>query len=179
MAKRGIKNNGRSAPKRRLGLGVFVGIFIGFGAAIAVTFYVNRATQEIGDNHDVVKSSINSTAESVEEEVEFDFYKLLPEGDRASDSVTLGDGATQAKNNTVYFIQVAALSHAREADNLKARLAMSGFESRIQSFETVSGKLFHRVRIGPYQDAGEVVKIKAELAEFNFDVTVIKVTNDN
>jgi cell division protein FtsN len=143
-------------------------------------FYVNRATQEIGDNHDVVKSSINSKAQSVEEEeVEFDFYKLLPEGDRASDSVTLGDGATQAKNNTVYFIQVAALSHAREADNLKARLAMSGFESRIQSFETVSGKLFHRVRIGPYQDAGEVVKIKAELAEFNFDVTVIKVTNDN
>ena len=64
MAKRGIKNNGRSAPKRRLGLGVFVGIFIGLGAAIAVTFYVNRATQEIGDNHDVVKSSINSKAES-------------------------------------------------------------------------------------------------------------------
>ncbi len=36
-----------------------------------------------------------------------------------------------------------------------------------------------RVRIGPYQEASDVDKIKIDLAEFNFDVTVIKVTNNN
>ena len=178
MVKRGIKNSG-AAPKRRLGLGVFLGLFIGLGVAIAVTFYVNRAAQEIGDNHDVINSIVKSKTQRAEEQVEFDFYKLLPGGDGTSEPLRENNNAAKPQDSTIFFIQIAALSNAREADNLKARLAMNGFESRIQSVETVDGRLLHRVRIGPYQEASDVDKIKIDLAEFNFDVTVIKVTNNN
>ncbi|MDA1332326.1 MAG: SPOR domain-containing protein [Proteobacteria bacterium] len=173
MVKRGIINSGSGAPKRRLALGVFLGILIGLGVAIAVTFYVNRAT------HDVIDSSGQSKTEAAEEEVEFTFYDVLLEGDRASDPIGEDGDGERTQRSTIFFIQVAALSNARAADNLKARLAMSGFESRIQSVETVDEGLLHRVRIGPYYEVSEVDKIKAALVEFNFDVTVIKVKDDN
>ena len=78
MVKHRNKTGRPGAPKRRLGLGVFFGIFIGLGVAIAVTFYVNQATQRIGDNHDVVGSSAQPSQDPVDDEVDFDFYKLLP-----------------------------------------------------------------------------------------------------
>jgi cell division protein FtsN len=56
---------------------------------------------------------------------------------------------------------------------------MNGFESRIQSVETPEGKLLHRVRIGPYETENEIEKVKVEMAEFNFDVTVVRVNDDN
>ena len=68
-----------------MGLGVFLGIFIGLGVAIVVTFYVNQATERIGDNHDVVGSGAQSSMDLVDEAVDFDFYKLLPSEGEATD----------------------------------------------------------------------------------------------
>jgi len=179
MVKHRNKTGRPGAPKRRLGLGVFFGIFIGLGVAIAVTFYVNQATQRIGDNHDVVGSSAQPSQDPVDHEVDFDFYKLLPGEGRAPDLSREERDLKGVQRGTIYYIQVAALSNATEADNLKARLAMNGFESRIQSVETPEGKLLHRVRIGPYETENEVEKLKVEMAEFNFDVTVVRVNDDN
>ena len=180
MAQRRSKISGRDAPKKRRSLGVLLGICIGLGLAIAVMFYVNRASQEIGDNHDLVDSVLNSgNPQATEEDVEFDFYKLLPGGDEVSESSGRVDENISASARAVYFIQVAALSNAREADNLKARLAMNGFESRIQSIETAEGRLLHRIRVGPYSDLAALEDIKAEMAEFNFDVTVVRVQDNN
>jgi hypothetical protein len=87
MAQRRSKISGRDAPKKRRSLGVLLGICIGLGLAIAVMFYVNRASQQIGDNHDLVDSVLNSSnPQATEEDVEFDFYKLLPGGDEVSES---------------------------------------------------------------------------------------------
>lgn len=179
MAKHRNKTSRTSAPKRKTGPGVFLGIFIGLGVAIAVTFYVNQATERIGDNHDVVGSGAQPSQDLVDEEVDFDFYKLLPGEGRAPDLSGEARDRNGVQNGPTYYIQVAALSNATEADNLKARLAMNGFESRIQSIETPEGKLLHRVRIGPYETENEVEKVKVEMAEFNFDVTVVRVTVDN
>lgn len=179
MAKYRNKTVRAGAPKRRMGLGVFLGIFIGLGVAIAVTFYVNQATQRIGDNHDVVGSSVQPGQDLIDDEVDFDFYKLLPGEGRAPDLSGEARNRKDVQGGTIYYIQVAALSNASEADNLKARLAMNGFESRIQSIETPEGKLLHRVRIGPYETENEAEKIKVEMVEFNFDVTVVKVTDAN
>ena len=179
MAKHRNKTSRTGAPKRRMGLGVFLGIFIGLGVAIAVTFYVNQATERIGDNHDVVGSGAQSSMDLVDEAVDFDFYKLLPSEGEATDFSREAVDRNSVQNGPIYYIQVAALSNATEADNLKARLAMNGFESRIQSIETPEGKLLHRIRIGPYETENEVEKVKVEMAEFNFDVTVVRVTVDN
>ena len=179
MAKHRNKTGRAGAPKRRMGLGLFLGTFIGLSVAIAVTFYVNQATQRIGDNHDVVVSNAQLSQDLADDEVDFDFYKLLPGEGRAPDLSRETRERNPIRRGILYYIQVAALSNATEADNLKARLAMNGFESRIQFFETPEGKLLHRVRIGPYETVSEAEKIEAEMVEFNFDVTVIKVTDDN
>jgi cell division septation protein DedD len=50
----------------------------------------------------------------------------------------------------VYFLQVASLSSAADADTLKVQLTLSGFEPRIQSVQLDGGKVVHRVRLGPF-----------------------------
>jgi hypothetical protein len=37
----------------------------------------------------------------------------------------------------------------------------------------------HRIRVGPYSDLAAVEAIKADMAEFNFDVTVVRVQDNN
>jgi cell division protein FtsN len=50
----------------------------------------------------------------------------------------------------VFFLQVASLSSAADADTLKVQLTLSGFEPRIQSVQLDGGKVVHRVRLGPF-----------------------------
>jgi len=47
-------------------------------------------------------------------------------------------------------LQTGSFANFEDADQLKARLALSGLIAHIQKVE-VRGKIYHRVRLGPYQ----------------------------
>ena len=53
---------------------------------------------------------------------------------------------------------------AAEADKVKARLALLGIVSEIQTAD-VSGRRFHRVRVGPIDDLGELNRLRARLRQ--------------
>ena len=48
------------------------------------------------------------------------------------------------------YLQVGAFENPNEADNLKARLALSGIQASAQRTQLPDGRVVHRVRIGPY-----------------------------
>jgi cell division protein FtsN len=75
----------------------------------------------------------------------------------------------------VYFLQVAAFQNPAEADNLKARLALAGIESRIQTAQLPDGKIWHRVRVGPFTDMKELNASRAVLTDNNYEANLIKV----
>ena len=175
MAKRGTRS-AAGKTKRRLGSGILVGILIGVAVSIAVAIYVNRAALQIQDNNGISAPERSSVIQE-QDDVEFDFYKLLPSADRKDNARPEGDDSEQSISVEVLFLQVAALSNAQEADNLKARLALNGFESRIQATALSDGTLLHRVRLGPYSTQREMESVRQRLQEFNFETTVVRVSN--
>ncbi|HEY1326030.1 MAG TPA: SPOR domain-containing protein [Casimicrobiaceae bacterium] len=73
-----------------------------------------------------------------------------------------------------YWLQAGSFTAQSDAENLKARLALAGWEANVQQGSVPDKGVRYRVRIGPYDNADELNRMKAELARRGFDVAVIK-----
>ena len=73
-----------------------------------------------------------------------------------------------------YWLQAGSFSAQADAENLKARLALGGWEANVQEGNVPDKGVRYRVRLGPFDDADELNRMKAELARRGFDVAVIK-----
>ena len=63
-----------------------------------------------------------------------------------------------------YLLQAGAFRDLRDADAVKARIALAGLQARVET-ANVNGAPVHRVRLGPYATAGELEAAKRQLAE--------------
>ena len=61
-----------------------------------------------------------------------------------------------------------------DAENLRARLALAGWEATVQEGALPDKSVRYRVRLGPYDNADELGRMKGELAKRGFDVAVIR-----
>jgi len=74
----------------------------------------------------------------------------------------------------VYFLQVGAFQKAADADNLKAKLALTGLEASVQEVSIPEKGTMHRVRVGPFRDPDEMNRARALLSQSGVQGTVIK-----
>ena len=74
----------------------------------------------------------------------------------------------------VYLLQVGAFRAQEDADQMRARMAILGFESKVSEIER-DGAMLYRVRIGPYTAVEELNKVKARVSENGIDSIVIRV----
>lgn len=72
-----------------------------------------------------------------------------------------------------YVLQVAALAKLSDADSMKARLALLGFNAFIQSFEH-QGKTWYRVKAGPYASLAEAEKARKVLSNNHLSGMLIR-----
>lgn len=72
-----------------------------------------------------------------------------------------------------YVLQAGSYPDPKAAEELKAKLALSGFVARVQSVN-VNGKTWHRVRVGPYGSASDVETAKAALSEAGVNAIALK-----
>jgi cell division septation protein DedD len=79
-------------------------------------------------------------------------------------------------STTVYFLQVGAFQKAADADNLKAKLALTGLEASVQQVSIPEKGDMHRVRVGPFRDPDEMNKARALLSQSGVQGTVIRQT---
>jgi len=150
---------------------------------------------------DAAKAGRSDTA--AVEKPRFDFYKILPgvqepkvqprSGERITpDRATVDRAASPDKavakveerappaldkgTKAVerYWLQAGSFASEAEAENLKARLAMAGWEAAIQSASMPDKAIRFRVRLGPYDNTDELGRMKGELAKRGFDAAVIK-----
>jgi cell division protein FtsN len=82
--------------------------------------------------------------------------------------------AKATKAGERYWLQAGSFSAQSDAENLKARLALAGWEANVQEGTVPDKGVRYRVRLGPYDDADELNRMKAELARRGFDVAVIR-----
>lgn len=82
----------------------------------------------------------------------------------------------QAKALGGYILQVGAFRQQREANGLKARLAMLGVDAKIQTV-TNNRNTVHRVRIGPLNDLGKINTLRSRLHGSNINAVVLKISS--
>ena len=79
-----------------------------------------------------------------------------------------------AKSGDRFWLQAGSFAGESEAENLKARLALAGWEATVQQGMMPDKAVRYRVRLGPYDNADELNRIKTELGKRGFDAAVIK-----
>src|SRR5215467_529461 len=103
----------------------------------------------------------------------YDFYKVLeanevviPDAElsekaraeqqaRNTPNATASQSAPNATPGGRYILQAGSYPDAKGADEIKAKLALLGFQAQVQPV-TVNGRAWHRVRLGPYASASEL-----------------------
>ena len=184
-------------------LGVFIGLIVGLGLAATVAFYLGRAgfstpLVSAGAAKDPGRGSKSEPAVAATDKPRFDFYKILPGGeepkgpvdrkgidklerppDRVPPAVVAKPSEREpakepAKSSDRFWLQAGAFNGESDAENLKARLALSGWEAVIQTVPLPDKGVRYRVRMGPYDNTDELNRIKGELVKNGFDVAVIR-----
>lgn len=193
------RSSGRSGSSMLVG--IVIGLVVGLAIALGVAIYLFKMPEPFKPVDQARKlepipppkppaaqKSPSSTPENAGKpdaagaapgKSDFDFYGILAgkeqqvkesEVPRAADTRPEG-----GKPAGAYFLQVGAFQNAADADNLKAKLALAGFEAQIQTAVLADDKTWHRVRLGPYQSVESMEPVKARLKENHMEASLIKV----
>jgi cell division protein FtsN len=190
MMSRDYKPNAERAKRTNKGSpflsGLLIGFLLGIAASLAVVLFIKgtdspfteqaKPAKPISEKIAEDKLSINHDSTSVEDKTSFDFYNILPNSERK-----ISNNETQAEpavENT-YFLQVGAFQTEEEADNMKATLALQGFEALVQTATIPNKGIWHRVRVGPLKTLDEINKTKTYLIDNGFNADLITVNNEN
>jgi len=114
--------------------------------------------------------------EKVLEKPRFDFYKILPGGEGAAPPPADTKQAAAPPVEQL-FLQVGAFHEAADADNLKARLALTGIEASVQQVILPDKGTLHRVRVGPFARPEQMNKVRSVLAQNGIEANVVKAGN--
>jgi cell division protein FtsN len=184
----------RGAAGHPLLIGVFIGLLLGLCLALAVALYLNKvnpfvakepkqkepvtakqqqpaAPARTGPPAGLPQPSARSGEAKGDGRPRFDFYEILP----GKQEPTARRDTRDAQREVMY-LQAGAFQKSSDADNLKARLALSGLEAQIQTATLSDSSVWHRVRLGPYATTAELDRARAVLRENKIEPSVIKVT---
>jgi cell division protein FtsN len=89
-------------------------------------------------------------------------------------SATLAAKPDNADDKFTYFLQAGAFRDQADAENSKAKLALSGFEASITDKGTDANGLY-RVRIGPFNQLEAMNRVRGKLSDNGIDVAVVRV----
>ena len=169
-----------NAEKTPFTNGLFFGILLGILVSIAVTLFITNGrspfvSKETEGACIEVNSSIGQKEViNIDEDATFDFYDTLPKESSVYREEKIKSNPDKDRE-VDYFIQVGAFSEESPADNLKAKLALMGFESVIMSAK-IGNNVFHRVSVGPYQKYEKAKDVSEKLMKEGFKANLTKLT---
>lgn len=166
-------------------VGILIGLVLGLGIALGVAWYINKVPSPFlarippsapADKpiHGAVRSD-DKAARGTETKPRFDFYKILPGEEPATDQQLKDAQRNSRAAKEAFFLQAGAFQSASDADGLKARLALIGVEATIQTTSVSDKGVWHRVRIGPYTSVEQLNQARETLKHNGVDTTLIRV----
>ena len=190
MAQATHKTRKKSSPRRTKPVPGWAWLLAGLAIGLSIAFFAstkNRAKQPqtpaVTTAPPAAPKQERTTASGKSDDKKsakprFDFYTILPEMEvivpdprnKAGQSMPIDKPGT-------YILQVASFRSFAEADNLKARLALLGVESKIESVTVNNSDTWHRVRVGPYQDLRELNKIRTRLLNNNISAILLRLNS--
>ncbi len=109
----------------------------------------------------------------------YDFYTILPEQETVvpSEELTRAAELSPAESPGIpggaVTLQVGSFRDPRDAEALKAKLALLGQVARVVPVE-IDGATWHRVRIGPLHDPRQAEAARQLLREHGFDSIALR-----
>jgi len=169
--------------------GLLVGLLLGVGLSVWLTMYlkggdspfaekkVDKPIAEKLAKENISEESVlpkDESPDSPKPDNQFDFYTILPETESTVTEKEIKESSLTVKKDN-YFLQVGAFQSEADADNMKAKLALQGFEAVVQTATIPEKGVWHRVRVGPLNDITQINKIRGELTTNGFNTDLIKV----
>ncbi|QVL44787.1 MAG: SPOR domain-containing protein [Methylophilaceae bacterium] len=164
--------------------GFLVGFLFGIMITVALTMYIQGDTSPFRDSK--TSTSIKPLIEPVEDEEstekadskdKLDFYTILPKTESTVTEQEIKQTNVTTKKED-YFLQVGSFQNEDDADNLKAKLALQGFEAIVQTATIAEQGTWHRVRVGPLSDIEAINNVRKELLANGFGADLIKVETE-
>lgn len=169
-----------------LWVGILAGTLVGVGLAAGVAWYMMKSPSPFASRTqpplpkplpDNVKPDVGTSANKPpappgDGKQRFEFYNVLtgkpggagapprPAARPAEPARTPDKGANNKAVGayTPQILQAGSFSNVQDAEKLKARLALLGVESSIQTAVIPDKGVWYRVRLGPYKSAEEIAR---------------------
>ncbi|MFO7276128.1 MAG: SPOR domain-containing protein [Pseudomonadota bacterium] len=168
------------ARLRDFGTGVVVGIVLASG----VFLYARSVQEQTAEDVRPEPRRPVQTAEAAAPEpdadpaAQYDFYEMLPKFEvvvpEKEREVRRDVPASRIERPGVYVLQAGSYRNLRDAERVRAQLALQGIDAKVQRV-AVDNDVWHRVRIGPIGDLGELNRLRNQLQAAEVDVLVIRV----
>ena len=178
-------------------LGIFIGLVLGILIALGVVLFLNKTALPFQDKYEGASKPTSTNGQTplalpgkpggtVPEKQRLDFYGIL-EGKSPAASTPVA-GVTPPANTVaptppataepaateLLFLQLGAFQKAADAENLKAKLALTGFDAAVQEVDIPNKGTMQRVRVGPFANAAEMNAARERLSQAGIAGTVIK-----
>lgn len=162
--------------------GLALGLTLGIALAAAVHLYHTHPDRQqplATEPAEAAGTPTETPAGTERARPRFDFYRMLPNYEvvipEEDIAVTPAQEEEPVADSGNYVLQAGSFRSAADADRLRAQLALLGVESRVQTVTIDDADTWHRVRIGPIRDLGELNQVREKLARNDIEVLVIRV----
>ena len=149
-----------------------IGLLIGIGLAGGVAFYLNKAQNPFVDkglNGNNASDPISQIKNNLQPLILAPSTKMQ---EASSAPVAQKPAASSVATNVRYMVQVGAFSDPDLANDMKARLALLGFNSKIQSQQS-NQQIINKVLIGPFNDSSQAQDLLKQLKDQDINATII------
>lgn len=200
MSNRDYKNAGRvpgqssrgtrrkkTQNKKRFPLSIWIvlGVVIGSVLALATPFHdlvgdtlskLNAVLAPVPDKSTPQREAVVLDPPD-ESAPEFEFYEILSKMEVVIPPAEL-ETVHERLTSFQYQLQVGSFASREDADELKARCTLLGFEPRIVPVR-IDARVWYRVRIGPFERARDTEFARRRLFDNNIDSIVLREERGN
>jgi cell division protein FtsN len=177
MSSRDYKRRRRRNDAFSAWAGLAIGLLAGLGIGVGL-YLLNREAEEPAPPPSPPPASSRESEAPAEPETSYDFYEMLPNFEvvvpEKERDVSRDAPAAEVRKEGAYVLQVGSYKDFKEADRVRAQLALQGIESKVQRV-SVDADTWHRVRVGPITDLKQLNTVRERLREAEMDVLVIRV----
>jgi cell division protein FtsN len=128
----------------------------------------------------LTKKKLEAEASKLPQPPQFDFYTILPKKEIVVADHEIKTRAREERvgkaKDTHYVIQAGSFKSHTEANQLRAKLALMGIESKVNNAK-VGDVTWYRVKIGPYARLVSVKALMARLQQNDMKPVVTEVDN--
>jgi cell division protein FtsN len=172
-------------------LGLVIGVVLGLGVAVAVALFVTRATIPFVNKPTRAATPTEPEGAKLPDPNRNLYAKDVPPASEpptplnttviappppnvapGADGSKTPDAARATPDTSITMLQAGAFANAEDAESMRGRLALLGFESRVQQADRDGAKIF-RVRLGPYSRIDDLNRARQRLIENGVEATLV------